>query len=170
MEAQTAVAQALTVLKEFYEKAAEATALLQGKQKPEVFDEPYTGMQSENGGVVGMLEVIQSDFARLETDTKAAEAEAQKAFDEFTSESAVTPSRQVGLDGLIRHSSTLRVTMTEPGNSPSASRSALLRVSMTRAPSAIARARSWAARGRGAPSRRQETRRPSWSQAARRRG
>merc|ERR1719389_72722 len=88
-EAQTAVAQALTVLKEFYEKAAEATALLQGKQKPEVFDEPYTGMQSENGGVVGMLEVIQSDFARLETDTKAAEAEAQKAFDEFTSESAV---------------------------------------------------------------------------------
>merc|ERR1719372_4157 len=84
-EAQTAVAQALTVLKEFYEKAAEATALLQGKQKPEVFDEPYTGMQSENGGVVGMLEVIQSDFARLETDTKAAEAEAQKAFDEFTS-------------------------------------------------------------------------------------
>merc|ERR1719326_2576520 len=68
---------------------AEATALLQGQQKPEVFDEPYTGMQSENGGVVGMLEVIQSDFARLETDTKAAEAEAQKAFDEFTSESAV---------------------------------------------------------------------------------
>merc|ERR1719353_816394 len=49
VEAQTAVAQALTVLKEFYEKAAEATALLQGKQKPEVFDEPYTGMQSENG-------------------------------------------------------------------------------------------------------------------------
>merc|ERR1719207_155806 len=88
IEAQTAVAQALTVLKEFYEKAAEATSLIQ-QQKPEIFDEPYTGMQSENGGVVGMLEVIQSDFARLETDTKAAEAEAQKAFDEFTSESAV---------------------------------------------------------------------------------
>ena len=60
----------------------------------------------------------------------------------ITSESAVTPSRQVGLDGLIRHSSKLRVTMTEPGNSPSASRSALSRVSMTRAPSAIARAKS----------------------------
>merc|ERR1719407_346434 len=69
-EIDKAVAEALTVLKEFYEKAAEATALLQGQQKPEIFDEPYTGMQSENGGVVGMLEVIQSDFARLETDTK----------------------------------------------------------------------------------------------------
>jgi hypothetical protein len=32
-------------------------------------------MQSENGGVVGMIEVIQSDFARLEAETSAAEAE-----------------------------------------------------------------------------------------------
>merc|ERR1719183_2884529 len=88
-DAQTAVAQAVTVLKEFYEKAAEATSLQQQPESPEIFDAPYQGIQSENGGVVGMLEVIQSDFARLETDTKAAEAEAQKAFDEFTSESAV---------------------------------------------------------------------------------
>merc|ERR1719316_2345258 len=80
-EAQTAVAQALTVLKEFYAKAAEATALLQ--EEPEIFDSPYKGMQSENGGVVGMLEVIESDFARLESDTKAAEATAQKEYDEF---------------------------------------------------------------------------------------
>merc|ERR1719364_423787 len=56
-EAQTAVSQAVTVLKEFYEKAGEATALIQSKQKPEIFDEPYTGMQSESGGVLGMLEV-----------------------------------------------------------------------------------------------------------------
>merc|ERR1719399_2531553 len=71
-EAQTAVAQALTVLKEFYEKAGDATALI---QQPEIFDEPYKGMQSENGGVVGMIEVIQSDFARLEAETTAAEEE-----------------------------------------------------------------------------------------------
>merc|ERR1711953_238298 len=74
-EAQTAVAQALTVLKEFYAKAGEATALV---QQPETFDSQYKGMQSENGGVVGMLEVIESDFARLEAETKAAEATAQK--------------------------------------------------------------------------------------------
>merc|ERR1711879_406272 len=89
-EAQTAVAQALTVLKEFYAKAGEATALLQQKQQPvapAIFDSPYTGMQSENGGVIGMLEVIQSDFARLEADTKAAEATAQKEYDEFMTDS-----------------------------------------------------------------------------------
>ena len=38
------------VLKEFYAKAAEATALV---QQPEIFDSPYKGMQSENGLWVG---------------------------------------------------------------------------------------------------------------------
>merc|ERR1719409_98354 len=57
--------------------------------EPEIFDSPYKGMQSENGGVVGMLEVIQSDFARLESETKAAEATAQKEYDAFMSDSKV---------------------------------------------------------------------------------
>jgi len=89
-EAQTAVAQALTVLKEFYAKAGEATSLVQQQPAaPEIFDSPYKGMQSENGGVVGMLEVIESDFARLEADTKAAEATAQKEYDSFMTDSKV---------------------------------------------------------------------------------
>merc|ERR1719263_222164 len=86
-EAQTAVAQALTVLKEFYAKAGEANAFLQAE--PEIFDSPYKGMQAESGGVVGMLEVIESDFARLESDTKAGEATAQKEYDGFMTESKV---------------------------------------------------------------------------------
>jgi len=89
-DAQTAVAQALTVLKEFYAKAGEATALIQQQPvAPEIFDSPYTGMSSENGGVVGMLEVIQSDFARLESDTKATEATSQKEYDNFMTDSKV---------------------------------------------------------------------------------
>merc|ERR1712066_1164524 len=83
-EAQTAVSQAITVLKEFYAKAGDATALLQQQPTaPEIFDSPYKGMQAENGGVVGMLEVIESDFARLEAETKASEATAQKEYDTF---------------------------------------------------------------------------------------
>jgi len=89
-DAQTAVAQALVVLKEFYAKAAEATALMQQRQEPPaIFDSPYKGMAAENGGVVGMLEVIESDFARLESETKAAEATAQKEYDEFMTDSEV---------------------------------------------------------------------------------
>jgi hypothetical protein len=86
-DAQTAVAQALVVLKEFYAKASEATALVQ--RQPEVFDAPYKGMAAEGGGVVGMLEVIESDFARLEAETSASEATAQKEYDELMTESKV---------------------------------------------------------------------------------
>jgi len=94
-EAQTAVAQALTVLKEFYAKAAEATALLQQQpESPEIFDKPYKGMGGASGGVVGMLEVIESDFARLEADTKASEASAQKEYDEFMTDSKVDKTKK----------------------------------------------------------------------------
>ncbi|CAK0841375.1 unnamed protein product, partial [Prorocentrum cordatum] len=90
-EAQTAVAQALVVLKEFYARAAEATALVQQPQPeaPPIFDEPYRGMGGESGGVIGMLEVIESDFARLEGDTSAAETAAQQEYDSFMSDSKV---------------------------------------------------------------------------------
>jgi len=47
------------------------------------------GMGGEAGGVVGMLEVIESDFARLEAETKASEASAQKEYDMFMTDSKV---------------------------------------------------------------------------------
>jgi len=80
-DAQTAVAQAMTVLREFYAKAGDSTALLE--------IEPYKGMQSETGGVIGFLEVIESDFARLESETAASEATGQKEYDEFMTDSKV---------------------------------------------------------------------------------
>merc|ERR1719327_1545833 len=89
-EAQKAVTQALQVLKDFYEKAGDATALMQQQPTaPEIFDKPYKGMGGENGGVVGMLEVIQSDFERLEADTKTAEETSQAEYDKFMTDSEV---------------------------------------------------------------------------------
>merc|ERR1719214_277202 len=80
-----AVGQALKVLRDFYDKAATATMLTQiqasGKAKA-----PYTGMGG--GGVLGMLEVCQSDFARLESETTSAEATAVREYDEFMADSA----------------------------------------------------------------------------------
>jgi len=43
----------------------------------------------KNGGVFGMLEVQESDFAKLKADTKAAEASAQKEYDTFMTDSKV---------------------------------------------------------------------------------
>merc|ERR1719362_442220 len=92
--AQEAVIAATKVLQEFYGKAADATALLQRRQTPAedlptTWDSSYTGMQGSNKGVIGMLEVIQSDFARLEASTSTDEDQAQREHEAFMEESAV---------------------------------------------------------------------------------
>eukprot|EP00747_Dinoflagellata_sp_TGD_P140548 gnl/TRDRNA2_/TRDRNA2_176019_c6_seq9.p1 gnl/TRDRNA2_/TRDRNA2_176019_c6~~gnl/TRDRNA2_/TRDRNA2_176019_c6_seq9.p1 ORF type:complete len:209 (+),score=77.85 gnl/TRDRNA2_/TRDRNA2_176019_c6_seq9:42-629(+) len=86
--AQEAVAKALVVLKDFYAKAGQATAFVQHKAAdPTIFEDSYQGMGGDSGGVIGMLEVIESDFARLESDTSAGEAAAQTEYDAFMSDS-----------------------------------------------------------------------------------
>jgi peptidoglycan hydrolase CwlO-like protein len=89
-EAQEAVKAALGVLEGFYAKAASATAFTQSRgpahDAPESYTEPYKGMGGGTG-VIGMLEVILSDFVRLDQETSSEEAAAQAAFDEFSSTS-----------------------------------------------------------------------------------
>jgi len=70
-----AVRQALVVLRNFYD----SQSFLQ--QAPEM--KSYGGMQAGKGGVVGMLEVIVSDFVRLEAETKSAEAQGAAEYDSF---------------------------------------------------------------------------------------
>merc|ERR1740130_1223220 len=127
--AQKAVAAATAVLKDFYEKASLATGLSQtGVSRPtmgsdewqalanpnfegtidkghkagqQTFGKKYTGQQDAAGGVMAMLEVILSDFANLEADTKAAEASGQETFDDFMVESKrtrATKARKIEMD------------------------------------------------------------------------
>merc|ERR1719223_414211 len=94
--ASAAVSKAAKVLKEFYAKASaasfaqpDAPALLEvGARQPQVAEASYKGMGGASGGVLSMLEVIASDFARLEAETTSAEDEAQREFEEFTTSAA----------------------------------------------------------------------------------
>merc|ERR1719337_784593 len=89
-EAQTAVEQAIAVLKDFYAKSAEATALVQqtpAEDAPETFTEPYRGLMVEGGNVADFLEVVLTDFARLESETASSEALEAKEYDNFMFES-----------------------------------------------------------------------------------
>jgi len=114
--AQSAVRAATAILEDFYKKAATATALLQvarsrgpvkmgspewnslanpsaapldqgHREGMQTFGETYTGRSDEAGGVLAMLEVIRSDFARLEADTAAAEQAAADEHQSFMAES-----------------------------------------------------------------------------------
>lgn len=104
--AQDAVAKATAVLEQFYGGAAQATALVQNqagsqqledpsrseaerkreREQPEIFDSPYNG-QGESGGVLDMLNVIASDFAKLEAETKEEEESSAAEFEKFRKES-----------------------------------------------------------------------------------
>jgi len=91
--AQAAVEKATTVLKEFYSSVAAGSALLQDTAglKQEMSQaaslDPYKGQQAGSGGIMGMLEVILSDFARLQTETESSESSAAAAYEKFMNES-----------------------------------------------------------------------------------
>jgi len=128
-QAQEKVVAATAVLKDFYAKALQTTALVQTAVKSnaegikigsdewvslanpafegsggyttgiagkvdkghkagmQTFGETYQGNQDANAGVMALLEVILSDFANLEADTTAAEAEAKRAHENFITKS-----------------------------------------------------------------------------------
>merc|ERR1719379_2900353 len=71
-----------------------SASLVQVKQSPMddapgggSFDKPFTG-SGDTGGITGMLEVIISDFERLETETEEEEATAQREYDAFMADSS----------------------------------------------------------------------------------
>lgn len=103
-ESLEAVTEATAVLKEFYAKAEKAQSFVQQQEQPEspeIWDENYKGLQAENGGIIGMLEVIASDFARLKSETETEEESSQKKFEEFlgvTKISLATKSTQLKLN------------------------------------------------------------------------
>merc|ERR1719213_282092 len=71
-------------------QAAEATALNQqtpAEDAPETFDAPYKGNQTGASSVMDFLEVILSDFARLQSQTETAEAAEQEEYDTYMFES-----------------------------------------------------------------------------------
>jgi len=84
--AQVAIAQATQLLKDFYAKVG---SFVQSEEAPEMSEGSYKGMKGESDGVLGMLDLISSDFSRLETSTKAAEASAKKEYQDLMSSSKV---------------------------------------------------------------------------------
>lgn len=73
-----AVKSALVVLREFYDKQESFV-----QQAPEM--KAYSGMSQAKGGVVGMMEVIVTDFSRLLADTEASEKAAASEYESFMS-------------------------------------------------------------------------------------
>jgi len=80
-----AVKRAIVILKVFYKNAAKETVLTQISPVDEDttgpgFDGAYNGQQTGSKAIIGLLEVIESDFDRTSRTTTKAEADAQAEF------------------------------------------------------------------------------------------
>lgn len=92
--AEEAVAKAIEVLRNFYASSFVQTAATTSRLSaaPKIFDGAY----SPSGGdaIIAMLEVVQSDYSKLETTTASQEMSAQKDFDNLKSEMAILKVQQ----------------------------------------------------------------------------
>lgn len=103
-EAQTAIQQAMTVLKEFYDKTGESASMLQGGSKgkrqdpttaetsPEIFEGSYQGLEG-SGGVLAMLETIQSKYALIQSTTEAEQETSEADYQKWTTDSSVLKTK-----------------------------------------------------------------------------
>jgi hypothetical protein len=120
-DGKAAVESAITILTQFYAAAANQASLLQSEPSsssesslvavhrhvatqgnasiPDAgFDSNYTGAQSDSAGVIGMLDVIKSDFARAISETQKAEEDAKQEFLELeTSAGKAKAEKEVAL-------------------------------------------------------------------------
>merc|ERR1719478_1664938 len=91
-EGLKAIEMAMDILTKFYKTAAKATVLAQGPMDDAPDSgfksgEAYTGGQGASTGIIGMMEVIKSDFERTIKVTDKAETNAAKDFLEFETDS-----------------------------------------------------------------------------------
>jgi len=105
--AQKAISSAIQVLEDFYKESGEVPKepyefVQKGTgvdlpDKPEMWDASYTGVsdpKSQPGGIVTVLEESSADFAKMEAETKAEEAEDQKVYQEDMSTHRIEKSKR----------------------------------------------------------------------------
>merc|ERR1719478_1707804 len=104
-DAQTAVANAISVLEEFYKESGQVKKeewefVQRGvnlPEEPSTWDSGYTGVADPNaqpGGILAILEETAADFAKMEADARANEAMDQKAYEEDMKECTIEKSRR----------------------------------------------------------------------------
>merc|ERR1719198_1329650 len=99
-----AVKMAIDILDKFYKTSAKAKVDLSLAQAEGPLDdapgagfeigEAYKGAGAESGGIIGMMEVIKSDFERTISETEKAEAQAKKDHMDFLTETKMSLAKK----------------------------------------------------------------------------
>merc|ERR1719482_92991 len=101
-DAQEAISSAIAVLTDFYKESGKipkepwefVQMPVELKDKPETWDSSYSGLSEQPDGIIDLMNEVSSDFAKMESETKAEEDENQKAYDEDMTESNVNKAEK----------------------------------------------------------------------------
>jgi DNA repair exonuclease SbcCD ATPase subunit len=104
-EAMTAIANAISVLSDFYKESGQIPKepyefIQKGVDlgdKPETWEAGYTGAsdpKSQPGGIISVLETTSEDFSEMAADTKAQEASDQKTFEDDMQEHDIEKAKR----------------------------------------------------------------------------
>merc|ERR1719316_289174 len=104
-DAQAAVANAMSVLEEFYKESGQVKKeewefIQRGvdlPEEPSTWDSGYTGVSdpsAQPGGIITILEETGKEFAQMEADTNAQEAMDQKAYEEDMKDCTIEKARR----------------------------------------------------------------------------
>jgi len=120
-----AVTEAMNILKDFYRQAARARVFLQGHATPlqadtkgAGFSGAYKGNQAGSKGIIGLLEVIKSDFERTIKTTSQSEEKAateQAKFSQSTTADVTskTTKKECDVEDLAKTDSTIASKMED---------------------------------------------------------
>eukprot|EP00929_Paragymnodinium_shiwhaense_P013911 TRINITY_DN12175_c0_g1_i1.p1 TRINITY_DN12175_c0_g1~~TRINITY_DN12175_c0_g1_i1.p1 ORF type:complete len:855 (+),score=323.88 TRINITY_DN12175_c0_g1_i1:109-2673(+) len=121
-EGAEAVTEAIGILKTFYKSAAKAKVFLQAspvdEEDPGAKDTAYTGQQGASTGVIGLLEVLKTDFEHTVKTTTDEEKKAAEDHVEFDRESksniaAADRGKEISEQELEMTKNALTQTMTD---------------------------------------------------------
>lgn len=92
VEGQDALGNAIRVLKEYYSKTGALAQVEQPSFDGPVFEGGYEKRADSSQGIIGLLEVAQSDFSRMESEARADESQASREYAELSEQTKVTRS------------------------------------------------------------------------------
>jgi chromosome segregation ATPase len=106
-DAQSAIANAIAVLTDFYKESGEIAkepyefiqthAPQELPDQPSTWDASYTGVsdpKAQPGGIITVLETTAEDFAKMEADTRAQEASDEEAYKNAMAENDIEKARR----------------------------------------------------------------------------
>merc|ERR1719387_322873 len=127
-QAMEALSNAIAVLGEMYGGAGGAAMLQTGKKEPEFGGPVFSGeyKKQDGSGIIGLLEVAQSDYSKMDSEAKAEEQEAAREYKQMMQDNEVSrATKEADIKGKTAEKGRLETSLSEMNDDRKASQKEL---------------------------------------------